>query len=129
VAHDPELVQTVAGILVTIDTDLGDATFQNFEQRRQAFVIGACAILSALDLPSREARVRAEVAEDLAVLAEVGRMYLTALDADPENEMLTLTEALKVTMVRDAVARAEAGDSHVTHAPDQKEGSAVGEGR
>lgn len=45
--------------------------------------------------------------KDLAVLAQVGRMYLDALDADPENEMLTLPEAYRVTEVREAVDRAE----------------------
>jgi hypothetical protein len=42
---------------------------------------------------------------DLAVLAAVGRMYLDALDADPEHESLSLTEALRVTEVREAVER------------------------
>jgi hypothetical protein len=47
--------------------------------------------------------------DDLAVLAVVGRMYLDALDDDPENEMLTLPEAIGVTAVRDAVERHERG--------------------
>lgn len=34
---------------------------------------------------------------DLDVLATIGRMYLDALDADPDNEMLTLPEAMGVT--------------------------------
>jgi sugar diacid utilization regulator len=42
---------------------------------------------------------------DLAVLAAVGRVYLDALDDDPSNEYLTLTEALRVTEVREAVER------------------------
>ena len=42
---------------------------------------------------------------DLRVLAAVGRMYLDALDDDPENEYLTLTEAFLVTEVREAVER------------------------
>jgi hypothetical protein len=40
---------------------------------------------------------------DLQVLAAVGRMYLDAIDADPENEYLTLPAAIRVTQVRDAV--------------------------
>ena len=66
--------------------------------------------LRALDI--REAEV-AELARAARVLAEVGRMYLTALDEDPENEYLTLPEAFKVTMVREALvvvdARGESG--------------------
>lgn len=49
-----------------------------------------------------------EMADDLATLAAVGRLYLDALDADPEHELLTLTEAYRVTAVREAVERAEA---------------------
>lgn len=45
---------------------------------------------------------------DLATLVPIGRMYLDALDADPENEYLTLPEALGVTYVREAVERGEA---------------------
>jgi hypothetical protein len=44
---------------------------------------------------------------DLSVLALVGRMYLDALDADPENEMLTLAQAFMVTDVRNAVEKLE----------------------
>jgi hypothetical protein len=44
---------------------------------------------------------------DLFVLAQVGRMYLDALDDDPENEHLTLPEAMLVTEVREAVERWE----------------------
>ncbi|MDB4872492.1 MAG: hypothetical protein JWL97_3496 [Gemmatimonadales bacterium] len=47
-------------------------------------------------------------ADDLAVLAAVGRMYLTALDADPDHEYLTLPEVLQVTSIREAVERQEA---------------------
>ena len=61
---------------------------------------------------------------DGRVLAAVGRMYLDALDADPENEILTLVEALRVTDVRDAVERAEAEAGvrapHAGPAPDPK---------
>lgn len=42
---------------------------------------------------------------DLQVLTQVGQMYLDALDDDPDNEMLTLPEAMLVTEVREAVAR------------------------
>lgn len=49
-----------------------------------------------------------QLREDLAALLPIGRMYLDALDADPENEMLTLPEALGVTDVREAVERGEA---------------------
>lgn len=45
--------------------------------------------------------------DDLAVLAAVGRMYLDALDADPDNEYLAAAEAFRVTEVRDAVERHE----------------------
>lgn len=48
-----------------------------------------------------------QIVKDLKVLAAVGRMYLDALDADPDNEMLTLVEALRVTEVREAVERWE----------------------
>lgn len=44
---------------------------------------------------------------DMAALASVGRLYLDALDDDPENEALTLVEALRVTEVREAVERFE----------------------
>jgi hypothetical protein len=47
-------------------------------------------------------------AEDLANLAIVGRMYLTAVDADPEMEYLTLADALTYTSVLEAVERQEA---------------------
>lgn len=45
--------------------------------------------------------------EDYNALVTVGRMYLDALDRDPENEMLTLPQAFRVTEVREAVNRAE----------------------
>lgn len=45
--------------------------------------------------------------EDVAILARVGRMYLDALDEDPENEFLTLGAAMLVTQVREAVERHE----------------------
>lgn len=45
---------------------------------------------------------------DVAILARVGRMYLDALDQDPENEYLTLGGAMLVTQVREAVERSEA---------------------
>lgn len=44
-------------------------------------------------------------ANDAAALVRVGALYLDALDADPEHEMLTLTEAFAVTEVREAVDR------------------------
>ena len=47
-----------------------------------------------------------QLKEDVRVLAQVGRMYLDALDADPENAMLTLPEAIMVTAVREATERA-----------------------
>lgn len=50
-----------------------------------------------------------QMTEDLNVLAQVGRMYLDALDTDPENEMLTLPQALMVAAVREAVDRTEQG--------------------
>jgi hypothetical protein len=50
--------------------------------------------------------------DDLRVLAAVGRMYLDALDADPEHEMLTLPEAFMVTQVREAVERQEVPDGY-----------------
>lgn len=48
-----------------------------------------------------------QTARDLFVLAQVGRMYLDALDTDPDNEYLTLPEAMLVTEVREAVERWE----------------------
>jgi hypothetical protein len=57
-----------------------------------------------------EAAVSAErqlLGRDLGALTRVGRMYLDALDADPDNEYLTLAEAWMVTEVRDAVERRE----------------------
>jgi hypothetical protein len=42
---------------------------------------------------------------DLAVLARVGDLYLTALDDDPANEYLTLGGAMLVTEIREAVER------------------------
>lgn len=48
-----------------------------------------------------------QTAADLATLIPVGRMYLEALDADPEHELLTLPEAIGVTAVREAVERGE----------------------
>jgi hypothetical protein len=44
------------------------------------------------------------VVEAARVLAAVGEMYLAALDDDPANEALTLPEAMRVTMARDALA-------------------------
>jgi hypothetical protein len=58
-------------------------------------------------LRPRSRRVVDQLREDVAVLAQVGRMYLDALDADPANEYLTLPEALMVTAVREAVERQE----------------------
>lgn len=55
--------------------------------------------------------------DDLRVLAAVGRMYLDALDTDPENEMLTLPEAFRVTQVREAVERQERASAPATPAP------------
>ena len=49
-----------------------------------------------------------QLRNDLAALIPVAQMYLAALDADPENEMLTLPQALGVTWVREAVERWEA---------------------
>jgi hypothetical protein len=44
---------------------------------------------------------------DLDTLSVIGRMYLDALDEDPENEYLTLPAALMVQDVREAVERQE----------------------
>lgn len=49
-----------------------------------------------------------QTADDLATLAEVGRMYLDALDNDPRHIQLSLAEALRVTYIRQAVERQEA---------------------
>jgi len=46
--------------------------------------------------------------EDIAILARTGRLYLDALDQDPQNEYLTLGAAMLVTQVREAVERHEA---------------------
>jgi len=48
-----------------------------------------------------------DLLRDLAVLARVGRLYLDALDNDPEHEQLSAAEAMLVTEVRDAVERQE----------------------
>lgn len=48
-----------------------------------------------------------QLKRDVEVLAAVGRLYLDALDNDPDNEALTLVEALRVTEVREAVDRVE----------------------
>lgn len=45
------------------------------------------------------------MSRDLLVLTTVGQMYLTALELDSENEMLTLPEGIRVTEVREAVER------------------------
>lgn len=42
-------------------------------------------------------------AEVVGALLEVAEMYLAALDSDPENEQLTVLEAMKVTYLRDVV--------------------------
>lgn len=41
------------------------------------------------------------------VLIAVGRLYLDCLDEDPENEALTLLEAMWVTELREVVERWE----------------------
>jgi len=53
------------------------------------------------------ARLREE-RDRLLCLAPVGRLYLDALDADPEHELLTFPQAFGVTLVREAVERWEA---------------------
>jgi hypothetical protein len=54
------------------------------------------------------AEVPSQTREDLVILAVIGRMYLNALDQDPSNEHLSLSSALRVTEVREAVERVEA---------------------
>ncbi len=44
----------------------------------------------------------------IGALGRVAHMYLEALDNDPENEMLTLPEAIAVTAVRDAAEWSDA---------------------
>ena len=50
--------------------------------------------------------------DDLATLVPIGRMYLdaldTALDVDPDHEMLIVPKAIAVAAVREAVERSEA---------------------
>lgn len=48
-----------------------------------------------------------QVIKDLEVLAIVGRMYLDAIEADPELEFVSGTQALVLTEVREAVDRVE----------------------
>lgn len=60
-----------------------------------------------LDLGRHALAQHEKTDRDLFVLAQVGRMYLDALDDDPENEHLTLPEAMLVTEVREAVERWE----------------------
>jgi hypothetical protein len=61
------------------------------------------------DSLARRCAVRFEDAEklraDVEALLPPATLYLAALDADPDNELLTLPEAILVTAVRDAVAR------------------------
>lgn len=45
---------------------------------------------------------------DIVALLPAAKLYLQALDDDPEHEHLTLPEALLVTALRDAVARHDA---------------------
>lgn len=61
-------------------------------------------MLDPSPIPSRH---KPAMRDDLHTLARVGRMYLDALDADPEHELLTGVEALMVTEVRGAVERWE----------------------
>lgn len=64
--------------------------------------------LRALDAYERLWELVGQADRDLDALAAVGRMYLDALDADPDYEMLTLPQAMRVTEVREAVQRYEA---------------------
>jgi hypothetical protein len=64
--------------------------------------------LDALAALKRIETVLSTVSRDLDTLLPIGRMYLDALDADPEYEMLTLPEAIGVTRVREVVKRGEA---------------------
>jgi hypothetical protein len=50
---------------------------------------------------------RDQARAEIAILVPVGRLYLDALDADPEHELLTLPEAIMVTAVRDVVEKWE----------------------
>lgn len=79
-------------------------TLGDFEGRCQHEVLaellgesGIAALLARIDTLER----------DLDALAAVGRLYIDCLDADPENEMLTLGGALRLTEVRNAVDRCE----------------------
>jgi hypothetical protein len=58
-------------------------------------------------------KLRAEVKQlraDVEALLPPARLYLQALDADPDNEYLTLPGAILVTAVREAVARHDPKD-------------------
>lgn len=43
--------------------------------------------------------------QELDVLLNVARLYLKCLDEDPENEYLNVVEAVRVTEIRDIVAK------------------------
>jgi len=82
-------------------SEVDKATYKEYRWRAIG-AVGWLAKVGRLLPASAEHRDR-----DMDVLAMVGRMYLDALDGDPDNEMLTLPEAILVTEVRDAVERRE----------------------
>lgn len=57
---------------------------------------GPAEIIDAVETLKAQAR-------HLDRLAAVGQLYLKAIDEDPDNEMLTLPDAMWVTDIRDAV--------------------------
>lgn len=71
--------------------------------------------LRALDAFERMREISQQLDRDLDVLAVVGRMYLDAVDADPDLETLTLPQALRITEVREAVERREARPTPLPH--------------
>jgi hypothetical protein len=65
---------------------------------------------------------KAENARDeLGVLLPVGRMYLDAIDNDPEHELLTLPQAIGITYVRNVVEAWDAERSSTTVIFDEAE--------
>jgi hypothetical protein len=87
-------LEQARGDLATERAELADANRRRFEYEE-----GVSAQVE--DLRDEIQRLRA----DIDALLPAAKLYLAALDADPEREHLTLPEAILVTALRDAVAR------------------------
>jgi hypothetical protein len=60
------------------------------------------------DLASRQQDELVHLRDDVATLVQPARLYLNAIDDDPEHEMLTLGEAYSIQALREVVERWEA---------------------